>query len=103
MDIAEDALFQHDVDAGRALAQSFGGLLGTADQTGLGGVDGGSHDTAQALEDTDSSTGHHGVLDAVHLGVDHVDGMIGGVFSEDLRIVRTGGCGLLEHTLTDFS
>ena len=103
VDIAEDALFQHDVDAGRTLAQSLGGLLGAADQAGFGGVDGGCHDASQTLEDTDGGTGHHGVLDAVHLGVDHVDGMIGGVFSEDLRIVRTGGCGLLEDPLTDFS
>ena len=103
MDVTEEPLPQHDVDLGGALTQGISGLLSAADQTGLAGIHGGGHDRAQALIDTDGSTGDDGVADIVHLVGDHGNGVVDRVFSKDFRVVGSGGDGLLQNPLADIS
>ena len=69
----------------------------------VGGVDGGGHDGAQALVNTDSGTGDDGVIDGIDFVCDHVDGMVNGIFSENFCIVGTGGNGLVQNPLTNIS
>ncbi len=103
VDVTEEALAQHDLHLGRALAQGLRCLFGAADQAGLGGIDGGSHDTSQALVNTHGRTGDDGVADIVHLVCDHGNGVVDGIFSEDLCVVGTGGGGDLQNPLTYIS
>ena len=103
MNVPKQTLVQHDIDCGLTLAQGLGGLLGTAEETGFAGIYGGGHDAPQALIDPHGGTGHHGVLNGVHLIGDHADGMIDGVLGEELCVVRTGGYGLLQNTPANFS
>ena len=100
---AENPFPQNDVDAGGALTQCLGSLTGAADQTAFGHIHGGCHDAAQALVNPDRRAGNDGILHAVHLVCDHIDGMIDSVFSENLRVIGAGGYGNPENPLANFS
>ena len=102
MQVEDRLLPQDDLNAGAALTQCLGGLLGAAQQASLGFIHSGGHDAAQALVHPHRRTGDHSIVDIVHPIVHHVDGVLQGMLGEQLGIVRPGGYCLLQHPTANF-
>ena len=103
MGIAEDALFQHNVNGCVALTQRIRSRLCTAEETHFAGVHGGGHDGAQALVHAYGCTRNDRILDGIDLACNHIDGVIGGVLRKNFRIISAGGYRFLQNTLANFS